>query len=705
MKANSPEQEMVGESEAGGRPAVSRRRRWAFRLIALGVPLVPLLIGEAICRCNGYGGYPPVLRVLGTHQGRTYVGSNQPGLSTFFFQNLTTPGSMEEQVFTVPKEPDTVRIFMLGGSAARGYPHLRMLAASSFLETMLGDLWPERQVEVLNLGTTAIASFPVMYILDEVLRLDPDLVILYSGNNEFYGAHGVASVHSFGSSTTAMRVFRFARRFALVQWLTDVATRPEGKPGSGEDTRPLMERVIADQQLGPDDRRRTAAADNLENHLTRMAHACRNARVPVVVCTLPANERDLAPIGEDVSAPLPEQERARFENLLEQGRATLNADAEMALAAFDSARSLDEHSAALHFWRGRSLTALDRHAEASEEYTQAKDLDTMPWRAPNSLNEAVRRAAKDGALLCDLEAAFRQASPGGAIGWELMDDHVHPSLRGQALIAETLLRTMSKLAEPLHVDPAEAAKLSTWQTYVRRLGNSRFDRYGTAHRMVSLLRAPFYRRNNTAALERFEAICAKYEAQMSPAELDAVRRWQNPHAHRGGHFPISAMVGEAAMAEGEYAEAERLLVIAQRAVPPYSIWRLRFSWKVLCCRGRLISYRTNADLDLAREMIDLGETYMAVTGVAPAAVHRYVGLAANLLGRHEAAIAHLSVAARQVTAPEGFEVIRALADSLVSTDQLDRARRLLQSPVRHPDLRRQCRRFLAEIDAAAEARP
>jgi lysophospholipase L1-like esterase len=265
--------------------------------------LVPLLVGEAVCRFKGYGGYPPVLQVLAKIGERTYIGTNQAGLSTFFLQNRTVPGSMEEQVFTMPRGPNTVRIFALGESAMRGYPQPTTLAATSFLQAMLSDAWPGRQVEVLNLGTTALASFPLMYFADEVLQYQPDLVIVYAGNNEFYGAHGVASVHAFGQSTTAMRLLRMARRSALAQWLTDLATRPSAAPLRGSERLPtLMEQVIADNQIGPADARRGRAARNLENHLTYVVQQCRARGVPVLLCTLPANERDLAPIGDDVAS-------------------------------------------------------------------------------------------------------------------------------------------------------------------------------------------------------------------------------------------------------------------------------------------------------------------------------------------------------------------------------------------------------------------
>lgn len=707
-----------------------RRRRWLFRLLAIGVPLLPLVVGEVLTRRWGYGGYPPVLKALGVADGRTYYGSNQAGLSTFFFQNLTVVGSMEEQVFISPKPPGTIRVFILGESAARGFPQPRSLAASSFFQAMLQDLKPDHRIEVINLGTTAIASFPVMHILDEALRFDPDLVIVYCGNNEFFGAHGVASVHAFGRSTAAMKAFRFFRSFGLGQWITDVATR-RGPSSDGEKRdRTLMEQVIADAQIGPDDPRRAAAAENLERHISYMVHRCRDRGVPAIVCTLPANERDLAPIGAEAPPPLAPEAAARWGALLAEGRRLTTEDRPAALAALEKAAGLYDRSAALQFAMGQCLTALGRDDDARVCYAQARDLDPMPWRAPSALNDAVRRVAGTGGELCDVQAAFAARSPGGAIGWELMDDHVHPNLAGQALIAVLWLEVMTRMHELLRVDaavianvwmsgaPAElngsafptvaavpdrrdggpTGRLPPWQDYAARLGDNFYDRYGVAHRMISLLRAPFYRANNEEALQRFEHICADYEALMPPAALEAARRWQDPNVHQGGHRPITGMVGQALMAAGDDEEADRLLTIARRNVPTYSVWALECTWDALKCRARLHPAATRADLALAREMVDSGETLMKVTGTKPPAVRRYVGLAYSRLGEHGPAIAHLGEAVNFVKTIDDFEVVEALALSLVKTGQRDKARRLLTMPVRDPALAEACGQLLMRID-------
>ena len=55
---------------------------------------------------------------------------------------------------------------------------------------MLADAWPEREVEVVNLGITSIASFAVAQVVEDALVLSPDLVVVYTGHNEFYGLYG-----------------------------------------------------------------------------------------------------------------------------------------------------------------------------------------------------------------------------------------------------------------------------------------------------------------------------------------------------------------------------------------------------------------------------------------------------------------------------------------------------------------------------------
>lgn len=434
----------AAEPPAG--PRISRRRRRLFAAILFLLPFALLLGVEGICRWRGFGGYPPVILHVGRIGDRDWYSTYRPGVDSFFYTRLSHTGGMRELHFTDPKPAGTVRIALFGGSAMQGYPQPLPLTNGAFLEAMLNDVWGgRRRAEVLNLGATAMASFPAVHFLEAMLDHDLDLVVVMSGNNEFYGAYGVCSLHTSGTSPTGMRLARWARGLGLTQWLAPKLQREPAKEDVEGKT--LMERMAVQQQVMPEDALRGAAARNLEANLTRMVELCTERQVPVIICTVPTNERDLAPIGQEPDPPRPEGQRERFKRLL--------AAAETAGAAVDRVASLREaiglysDSARAHYLLAQTLTALGRPEEARPEYVAARDLDTMPWRATSAARKAILAAAAKGAVLCDMEAAFREASPGGAIGWELMDDHVHMSLRGQALFAETLLDTMAKLPDPL----------------------------------------------------------------------------------------------------------------------------------------------------------------------------------------------------------------------------------------------------------------
>jgi hypothetical protein len=129
---------------------------------------------------------------------------------------------------------------------------------AAFLQLMLQDAWPDRRVEVINLGTTAIASFPVLGITTEALDYEPDLVVVYTGYNEFFGTYGVASVGRAGSRPWMLRANRWLHSLAIVQALRKARHRNE----SAEDCT-LTEEMMEQTYVGPDDWRRSAASTKL----------------------------------------------------------------------------------------------------------------------------------------------------------------------------------------------------------------------------------------------------------------------------------------------------------------------------------------------------------------------------------------------------------------------------------------------------------
>src|SRR5712671_26728 len=209
----------LNRGEATKSSPVSRMRIIVYRLVCIALPFLLLGLLEGILRLKGLGGYAPIIHPIGATEHGTLVITDPAGAITWFFANRKRPGYNEQYSFYEPKPAGTIRIVLVGESAMKGFPQPRHLAASAFLGEMLKDIWPDRKVEVINLGTTAVASYPVLGILTEALKCEPDLVIVSTGHNEFFGTYGVASSGWAGGKPWMLGLTRFIHSLAFVQAL------------------------------------------------------------------------------------------------------------------------------------------------------------------------------------------------------------------------------------------------------------------------------------------------------------------------------------------------------------------------------------------------------------------------------------------------------------------------------------------------------
>ena len=78
--------------------------------------------------------------------------------------------------FARDKDARAFRVFALGASTLLGFPNPAYTSFPNFLQQMLADAYPERGIEVVNCGVTAINSFVVREFVEEVVEHEPDLV-------------------------------------------------------------------------------------------------------------------------------------------------------------------------------------------------------------------------------------------------------------------------------------------------------------------------------------------------------------------------------------------------------------------------------------------------------------------------------------------------------------------------------------------------
>ncbi len=648
-----------------------------FALIALALPFVLVGLTELGLRWAGYGGFGTTYHVAATTpDGRTLIAVTNERVDTFFFKNRDLPGQMSPTFYWEPKAPNGVRVMIVGESAIKGFPQPTSLTAAAFLEQMLTDALPDRDVKVVNLGTTAIASYPILELGTEALDHDPDVLIVQAGNNEFFGAFGVASLNSAGNSPMAIAFQRWGKSLGIVQWGEGLVAKMRGpaKPMKNSSAT-LMERMVGRDYTAPNDPLRAAAARNIQAHIHELIRRAERRGVPVVVCITGTNERGMAPLGESTVDGVAESDRPRFDGLMAL-------DPEDAGAHVDDLRwavSVAPEHARAHWMLGTGLHARGDFDGARAEFDRAVDLDPMPWRATTQIMDAVRGAmVGTGAVECDARAAMRDASEGGTIGWNLMVDHVHMDVAGQEIVARALFDALTRV--PSLGIPADASsRVADDSAYEARLGATEFDAHGVAFRMFKLLQVPFFERTNPWAARIMSQRMLELEALMSPTERKAMEAWQDRRASLDYAIPASAFAGQVCMAEQRYDQGERVYHAATMAVEPYTYLSLEYTYRWIGCAMRAHGdVLTDEEQRIAQAALDRGLVMLASADTSAPPINRYVGSLMALLGDCVGAVPHLQEGKYGYRDMELVQIDAQIVECLVKLGRLGDARQIVE---------------------------
>jgi tetratricopeptide (TPR) repeat protein len=407
--------------------------------------LVPLLALETIVRAIGW--QAPIDPYI--HFGRTVS----------FFEDVKIDGVDSKQVkarelyrerevsFATRKPPDTFRIFCIGSSASAGWPHPDTEIYSAYLEQALASAYPSLEIEVINVSAHAYAAYRNRLILQEVLQFEPDLLIVYTGNNEFIEPRLYATMarwyeplETLAKHSTVYRLIRGSSRVAELfpanTFRSDLRGNVAYEQWSKIDKLPLVLRTDPGQF--------EKVVQHYDFSVTSMVRAAQEKGTQVILLTVPVNLRTWQPNVSVVSVQGEKEKAWRKE--YSAGRASLlRGDAELAAAAFARAAAIDSSHAATQYYLGRALETAGRLDEAYGAFERARDLDASPFRATSHLNNVIRRIGGSfgNVTMIDMEAVFRDAVHPHAPGFDLFLDYVHPTKKGNLLIAQKIFDAIS----------------------------------------------------------------------------------------------------------------------------------------------------------------------------------------------------------------------------------------------------------------------
>jgi tetratricopeptide (TPR) repeat protein len=485
-------------------PAPSRRQ-W-FRALALLSPILLLGLGELGLRSIGYG-YATPFFLERPQEGRALLVENPKFGWRFFPQALArAPRPLS---LAAAKPPGTIRIFVLGESAAMGDPE----PAYGFprqLERMLRARDPSHKFEVVNCAMVAINSHVIREIARDCAPRQGDFWVVYAGNNEVVGPFGTGTI--FGLQTPGLAVVRavlLAKSTRLGQWLAAL------RPRSAGPAKWLGMEMFLRNQVRSDAPGLSVVYESFARNLAAILELGRRSGSTVLLATMPVNLKDSPPFASQHRPGLSAGQLGDWDERFGRGQKAQDGRrfAE-ALAAYKEASQIDAAFAELAFRRAVCELALSQTNAAASDFLLARDLDTLRFRADSRLNQTIRRVASSiqGITLIDAEQECARQSDDGVPGDALFYDHVHLNFAGNYLVAALFAAEIEK--KLTGIAASSDAALPAEADIARQLALTDFDRRRVGEEMRMRLRQPPFaaQLNSKARDESWQETLARLKA-------------------------------------------------------------------------------------------------------------------------------------------------------------------------------------------------
>lgn len=570
--------------------SVSRKRVWALRLVsAVVLPLLLLVSIECVLRLTGVGHETGFFLRRGS-DGKEVLAENDRYSRPFF------PTGLERRPwpFRAPasKLEGTCRVFILGGSAAMGDPDPSYGLARQ-LSQMLAHRYPGISFDVINAAMPAINSYVVRDIAADCARQEPDLFVVYLGNNEVVGPFGPGTVfRRFSPRLGMVRASIYLRRTRLGQWLRQIADHfvlaGTRKTWGG------LSMFVEHQVRASDPRLQTVYA-SFKRNLEDIVQIGRHAGASVVLCSVPTDLRSTPPFASLHAAGLRGKELDTWKTLYERAlEAHGAAEWKHARERYEQALRISPDHAESHYRLGRCLEALGDLTLARESYVRARDEDALRFRADSTINQLIRGVAENAhdrsVIFADTTAALRTTTESRIIDDSIFLDHVHLTFFGTYVVGRLIQEQVDAEIRsrfprrsgvagggPLDLETcATSCAYTSWDIFrLMRIMYARFQQ------------APFTLQMNHAV--RIGALLDRMNSLHRYAEPEAVREakqiYEAAIATRPQDWVLHRNYGSLLGETGEHAQALRHLAVAYQQMPSFTC--ARSYGEALANEGRL----------------------------------------------------------------------------------------------------------------------
>jgi tetratricopeptide (TPR) repeat protein len=359
-------------------------------------------------------------------------------------------GLFNYQEFPLRKSGNSYRIFCMGGSTTYGRPYFDEVSFCGWLRAYLQAAEPTRNWEVINAGGVSFASYRVTRLMNELRQYQPDLFIVYSGQNEFLEQRSYGGLINqpdwlinLNASLSGTRVYTaLAQLIEAVQ--PDSLQQAKARSQLSGEVDEILNHTIGPQSYQRDEPLKQHILTHYRLNLLRMVRIAQSVDAGILFVQPAINLKDMSPFKSTHREGLDAATLQAWQSLYDRaGERASAGDAAAALALYREALALDDRYAELHYRVGQVLFSLQRYTESEQAFQRAVEEDIAPLRMLGAMQRSVREvAAAEGVPLVDfpeiLRQAYHQEYPHAVFGKEYFVDHVHTSMEGYRLLGLAL---------------------------------------------------------------------------------------------------------------------------------------------------------------------------------------------------------------------------------------------------------------------------
>jgi len=350
---------------------LSKKRVLLYKVITILIPFLVLVLLEFGLRIFHYG---HDLSLFIEYPGNKNFLILNPDASKRYFNDPALAPTGNTEPFKKIKDKNTCRIFILGESTTIGYPYFHNGSFHRWLQYRLMQTFPDRQFEIINLSITAVNSYTVLGFAKELVNYEPDAVLIYSGQNEYYGTLGVGSSNKISGNPHIIQSVLWLRQLRLTQLITSLYENiGDAFRSDKHSDETLMQRMVGEQKIAYGSALYQRGIEQFTSNINAVLDLFNEHHIPVFISNLVSNEKDQRPF---ISI---EPDSTRFPGFKENfGPGVLAFEQnqlEVADGFFKEANRMYGSHALCNYYLGLVAYRLGDFKQAETYFSKASDLD------------------------------------------------------------------------------------------------------------------------------------------------------------------------------------------------------------------------------------------------------------------------------------------------------------------------------------------